>query len=242
MTFAYTFPFWLPGEPDGIFGFQVINGCPQDEVGDDGLRPSQRGRADVAKVADHAALIPCRILSQFKQSPKLIGLIQELVRPLNDVETAAFELMTERWIDTAFGRQLDIIGRILGEPRITPDDELYRVRLKVRLRVLRSHGRRRDLLRIARLLIPDDSIDIRFREYSPCVVEVTVPEPMGALVRPLELYRILQRAKGGGVRLQLIYTESPSTETFHTDTAELGMGLGSVYDPTIGGAWASIHG
>lgn len=62
--------------------------------------------------------------AQFNDGTRLEALVRALHKPLNDIEAALLQLLTDRWLDTAEGQQLDGIGDIVGLPRVI-DDVVY---------------------------------------------------------------------------------------------------------------------
>lgn len=67
---------------------------------------------------DHLELAVERAVTQFKESVNFIGYLKALLVEANNLEEVFTSLLTERWIDTAVGRQLDILGKIVGQPRV----------------------------------------------------------------------------------------------------------------------------
>jgi hypothetical protein len=66
---------------------------------------------------DHQDLAISRLATQFRESANLIAYIRALVVESNNLEEMFNSLLNDRWIDTAFGVQLDILGAIVGQPR-----------------------------------------------------------------------------------------------------------------------------
>lgn len=89
---------------------------------------------------DYAAIAVPRLTGQFENSPKLKALVAAIVGPLTTLETEADSIISERWIDTAIGKQLDGCGYIVGEPRAGRDDDTYRIAIKFRVFVNVSEG------------------------------------------------------------------------------------------------------
>lgn len=58
-----------------------------------------------------------RVLTQYRESPNLLGLMATYLTQLNEVEDVIASIESKFDIDTAVGEQLDIIGRWLGFPR-----------------------------------------------------------------------------------------------------------------------------
>jgi hypothetical protein len=60
-----------------------------------------------------------RIASQYKESEKLLALIQGLCLEAGKITCAMCEALIYRWIDTAEGVNLDALGDIVGQPRLS---------------------------------------------------------------------------------------------------------------------------
>lgn len=74
---------------------------------------------------DHIELAESRIATQFKESTNLISYIKALLYEANTLEQVIQDILDKRWIDTAEGVNLDIIGAIVGQPRIIIGAELF---------------------------------------------------------------------------------------------------------------------
>lgn len=77
---------------------------------------------------DHQGLAESRLVTQFKESVNLIAYIRELLSEANEVEDVNQQLLEERWVDTAIGAQLDVLGVIVGQPRgytIAPTKDFF---------------------------------------------------------------------------------------------------------------------
>lgn len=72
-------------------------------------------------ILDHSKIYKERLLEQYKTSTNLIGLIDALIGGQGDLELVLDQLLTERGINTAVGKQLDIIGEIVGQKRVLVD-------------------------------------------------------------------------------------------------------------------------
>lgn len=70
---------------------------------------------------DHAAIGWGHWLSQFRDGSRLEAVVKALMQPLDNIEAALLQLLNERWLDTAVGKQLDGIGEIVGLPRVISD-------------------------------------------------------------------------------------------------------------------------
>lgn len=70
----------------------------------------------------------------------------------DDIKVAAQVLKLDRWIDTAFGKQLDGCGQIVGEERQGRDDEAYREAIRYRIFVNTSQATPKDINTAVKIL------------------------------------------------------------------------------------------
>lgn len=68
---------------------------------------------------NHAKIAWQHWTAQFANSPRLEALVKALYAGVEDFPL--LELLKDRWLDTAYGAQLDGIGQILGQPRQIAD-------------------------------------------------------------------------------------------------------------------------
>lgn len=73
---------------------------------------------------NHKKLAESRLATQFKESVNLINYIKALLLEADNLEQVFRSLLEDRWIDTATGIQLDIIGSIVGQQRVLVDSSL----------------------------------------------------------------------------------------------------------------------
>ena len=75
----------------------------------------------MATPIDHEELAISRLVSQFREATTLIAYIQALLSEANTLEEVGHSLITGRSLDGAVGVQLDILGEIVGQPRVLID-------------------------------------------------------------------------------------------------------------------------
>ena len=73
---------------------------------------------------DHEALAISRIATQFREAVNFIAYIKALLIEANNLEQVYQDLLEKRWIDTATGWQLDVLGIIVGQSRTVIDSSL----------------------------------------------------------------------------------------------------------------------
>ena len=114
---------------------------------------------------DYETTAVSRLTGQFEGSPKLRAIVAAIVSQLTTLETVADSLMSDRWIDTAIGAQLDGCGYIVGEQRSGRDDEAYRKAIKFRVFVNVSKGTPDNLVDGLRFLT--NPTDTQYQEAYP---------------------------------------------------------------------------
>lgn len=71
-------------------------------------------------------------LVQYKDSTKLLGIIDSAYDRADALEQALFEIRDEFWLSTAVGDQLDVLGAIFDEARDGDVDADYRLRIQAK--------------------------------------------------------------------------------------------------------------
>ena len=74
---------------------------------------------------NHQQLAISRLATQFRESTNLINYLKALLIEANNLEDVFCQLLEDRWIDTAVGIQLDILGSIVGQTREFIDAEIF---------------------------------------------------------------------------------------------------------------------
>jgi len=92
------------------------------------------------------------LVRQFEGATRLEDVVNSGATLTQELAQAACDTYTLRWIDTAFGAQLDGLGDILGELRFGRDDETYRLWLRFRIFINTSQGRPEDLIEACRFI------------------------------------------------------------------------------------------
>ena len=102
------------------------------------------------------------LLGAFDDAEVLRAVLCSYVTRIDALEVALLQVHYLRWLSTAEGVQLDVLGRILGEPRNGATDATYRRGLNSRVLVNASNGKIEELLAIALAFEPSlDSVEAR---------------------------------------------------------------------------------
>lgn len=152
-----------------------------------------------------------RFTSQYQHADRLKGLAGVYADRVQSLEDAAYALMTERWIDTAEGQQLDGLGDIVGEDRRGREDEEYRDALITRIFLNSASGEPESVIRAINFLWGAGNVE--FEEIYPAKVQVSLFETPASL-RQLQGIRGVTPA-GVGLRvLQQQIDDAPVIASF----------------------------
>jgi len=161
--------------------------------------------------SDHVTRGIERLIERYRQ-PKTSALLASWLTEVQAVEDAFYQLLTERSIDTATGAMLDMLGRIVGQPRGGRDDATYRLWISARVLVERSSGTTEQIIAIADKLAGGNTV--KLREYFPGSFMLD----MGALDSHtgLQIAQLIVPAKAAGVRFTATWSNVawPAAFTF----------------------------
>lgn len=166
-----------------------------------GLLPAQPApEPGLTHAVDHVARAQGVLLSQLRDKTRFMKFVEIFVRPLQELEDVFWALIVNRRLATAVGVQLDVIGKIVDEPRGGLNDTDYRAVLRVKGRVLRSKGTADDLIEIAQLML--GVTPFMYDEFYPGTVVISLlDEPVFSAAL---LTKFLRKAKMGGIRLNVV--------------------------------------
>jgi hypothetical protein len=179
----------------------------------------------VNRIESHSAEALERLFEVFKAKPKMRAFVTALCGPAQRIEDALYQILTERYLDTAIGIQLDTLGKIIGQPRNGLSDTDYKRYLRARVKVNRSSGLTDQLLTIARLIVNDDDAAITFVPSYPAAGTVEVTGIPFDTATAAVLVEFLRAAAADGVRLILEWSTVDPEDTFFWDTTSWDSGL-----------------
>ncbi len=189
-----------------------------------------------SKIADHVDLAVDRLTDESKTDNR-VAFISALVRPLQDIEDAAYQLLTERGIYDAIGQQLDDLGEIVKEPRNGLSDDDYRIRLFARVAANNSEGLLSDFIKVARLIFNDDTLTARIEPQYPAALVLHVEGgPMSEAAGAI-LIEFLKDTRSGGVGIQAHFHIGEDEDTFElgsvTHISSATVPIGSTAVPVL---------
>jgi hypothetical protein len=106
--------------------------------------------AELEHVTDHEEQAYGLFLEQYAEKPRLAALLASYTQEIQGLEDAIWAVRIGRLLDNAEGAQLDVIGKLVGEPREGRADNVYRVLITGKIRVNWSLGRPKDVIETVR--------------------------------------------------------------------------------------------
>lgn len=166
---------------------------------------------NVTQITDHALRALARLLHQFSEDTTgAHAILNALNVQTQALETSGYALLTERYIDTADGAQIDQIGKWLVEYREGEDDDDYRERLKAKIRILRSSGSPTDLILIFKLILPDNNIYFTQIGGAGFILSIGTID----VARTATYQKFIRLAKSAGINGQLLVDNGDLTLAF----------------------------
>lgn len=155
---------------------------------------------------EHVETALTRILYQFKDKPKFEAFITAFVQQFQDIEDVIGQLLTDRQIDTATGENLNILGRIVGQPREGRTDANYRLWIKARIQINRSSGRSEEIYNVLRLITGFLAVgDFQIEELDyPASFFLTITPALGSM-DPQIIYDIVNEMRSACVAFGILY-------------------------------------
>jgi hypothetical protein len=179
------------------------------------------------RINNHVEQGLARLLRQFKDKPRIRGWAKSYLKQCQLLEDAIYDVMIYRMIDNAVGEQLNVIGRIVGEPRGNNTvDADYKVFLRARVRINRSQGTTGDVLAVLAIV---SKTPVYFAEFAPAclfIESLSVPDR-----DPVVIYTALHATKAAGVKLTYVV---PTSET--KALVPMSVGESNDFDHAVGDA------
>jgi hypothetical protein len=167
---------------------------------------------------DHVAGALSRLLEQWKGKPNIAALLSSLAGASQPIESALQQLLTQRFVTTAIGAQLDVLGSLVGQPRNGLSDADYARYIQARISTNRSSGTIEDLITVARLVLVGTTGLITITPRTVASVEALITGTAVSDALAAILIAFLEDAHAGGVHLVLLTQPALDAATFFTGT------------------------
>jgi hypothetical protein len=124
----------------------------------------------ISKITDHSAESLKRLITQFRNKPRIEGMITAFSDQIQSLEDTLYDLgVTGRSVFTAVGQQLDRIGEIVDQERpLNFSDEIYRIILLAKIGLNVSQGEIEAVIGVYGLITQASLVHLQ--EYYPAAV------------------------------------------------------------------------
>jgi len=198
-------------------------------------------------VADWQERIRSRLYAQFRDMPNLQALADLIAAEAQQFEDAAQASLSIASANASTGAQLQLLGRLIGQPWASEMEPAYRLRIQARIKANRSSGTSDELygvfLAMLGLTGPGHAQVVPLPP-GPAAILFRVLDVMDAPVAAV-LLDFLYAAKVGGTRLVLEWSDALGTARLLCDDAAALLytdanptGLGDLAAPMAGGVLA----
>lgn len=124
------------------------------------------------------------LLPQFSDKQKIVGMVSSFLSPTTEIISAANEISEGYYIETAIGAQLDSLGKLVNEYRLTRNDADYRNAIKARIVVNNATGSSSNFIKMLKLVLGDD-VTFKVIEQFPAAVQVVIYSPQTVITESL---------------------------------------------------------
>jgi hypothetical protein len=164
----------------------------------------------------HEALV--KLIPPYWGKPRVAALLQAYVERVQELEDATWEVLERYTIEGADTARLDVLGRVVGQPRFWADDEIYRAVIRGKIRANRSRGLTEDIVEVIQAVTPTDQ-PVHVESVPIATAVVWAEAPIGADDIIVALRFLLPKTRAAGVRLNFYWTED-------------GVDTGAIWDVT----------
>lgn len=179
-----------------------------------------------SKETAHVAVGLKLLIEQFRNTTTLPKFLAVYLRRFQDLENVTWDVINKRLLGVAVGNQLDMLGDLVGEPRLGRNDTDYRSAVTLRIRVNRSQGRAEDVIDVADLASAETA---SYYEYDPAGFAVEIYNATS----PLVVARMLYATKAVGTGGALVFTNWATTaDIFKFDSASFPI-TGNVFTSAV---------
>lgn len=189
----------------------------------------------ISQIVNHIEQAVDRLLYQYKGKPKIEGLLSAFVKQIQDIEDAAFPLMTDRSVETSVGVQLDQVGDIVGIGRIAgQSDEEFREAIKTQIIQNMNEGTAEQVIAAAKFFLAAEAI--WYLEVYPAEIDIFTSQEIDEVDRA-RIRANIEKFLPAAVSLGSFGNFDAETPFIFNE----GQGFGDVDDPDAGGLLADIY-
>lgn len=158
-----------------------------------------------SKLENHKEQALARFTEQYVDAENLKNLVKLSADRTQLLEEAIWDLLTLRTLEASFGKQLDLLGEIFGERRLSRSDSEYRDAIFLRIALNRSSGDPETILAFLKSLSGADTIILK--ETFPASLEIFVSEELSIGI--IEQIRSITAVSIGSIFISSTDGETP---------------------------------
>lgn len=190
------------------------------------------------QITDHVDQALARRTSLWTESDDIEWFLSAAGEQIQELEDTIIDLVNDRWLSTAEGAQLDLLGGILNIIRNANTDDEYRRRLKAAVVRYKSSGRAEEVISAFILLV--DANRVILTEVFPAEVNVAVSGSIGLVGTSGELENAINDVLAAGVSLGAVILADDVPFVFQGYPFPEGKGYSSIAAPASGGRYATL--
>lgn len=194
--------------------------------------------SDLVKITNHTEIALDSLLEQYKGKPNFEGLISVIGGRTQDLEDIFCQILESSGVLTATGFSLDIIGDIVGQPRLGFDDDFYRILILARICENTSEGDLEKIINATKILT--GATETQVQEWFPKGWGVGINTQLDPELINF-MYDRLDRLDVASTRLEGIWCYEADTGFAFDGTQSDALGLSSINNTTSGGTLAGLH-
>ncbi len=180
---------------------------------------------DAVFIPNHKAISIARLLSQWRDKPRIVSLIRALAVGVQALEDDAFGVLVSTTLTAATNNDLDHWGALVGERRGGLDDQRYRTFIEARILANQSKGSRDELIRILQIISAPSTVTHTVTFPAAFQFVILRPEYMGDLHRR-RVSETMNAIKPGGVAMLLFEAVPGEYYGFDPDPDALPLDVG----------------
>lgn len=170
------------------------------------------------KITNHVEQALALFVDTMQDKPNFVLLLSSIVAGHQKLEDTGYDMLTKMQLGTAEGAQLDLLGKIVLQPRNSQSDADYVRSLGARIAANNSEGTIEDILRVARGVL-DTTASIEVSQHYPKALTVSISNDELTDAVASILVEFLLDAVSGETRLFVEYHTLPVAETYTLGSA-----------------------
>lgn len=195
--------------------------------------------SDLVHDISHVPEALARLLEQYQGLPDPEAIITILATEIQKAEDALWGIATLRNINTATANQLDQLGTIVGFPRNTTDDDIYRLEIRAKIVKNVSQGQADRLISV--YLFMTEATVVDYSDAWPMSVFMMSDGMIPASLTDANLiYSLVKGAAAGGVKIGALGLFDGSGPFGFAGPMNIAKGFASVANPTDGGKFGHL--